>query len=294
MVEKNMDADVNTEADAGYYADLTVDMPFKKTFANEKDKEPLIVMLNVFLAKKLAYSIVDVDIKNPYVPGETIKDRGAIFDIRCEDSQGSKFLVEVQVGKQAYFIKRVLFYACMAITKSGKKGKWDFNYPAVYSLSFLSFDLDFGNDDIVQYLSLSNDNYPKIRYGYINLVFVRLGKFHKSEGECKTLQDRLMFSLRNAHRLREKPSEFNEEVFDKIFDIARISNFTLEERDSYEAAMKNERDRYAALKYAKEEGWEAGREEGFGRGVKEGATKLLTLLESGVSLPEAKRQLGLS
>jgi hypothetical protein len=25
MVEKDMDADVNTEADAGYYADLTVD-----------------------------------------------------------------------------------------------------------------------------------------------------------------------------------------------------------------------------------------------------------------------------
>ncbi|MDR3001801.1 MAG: hypothetical protein LBU89_11125 [Fibromonadaceae bacterium] len=48
MVEKDMDADVNTEADAGYYADLMVDMPFKKTFANEKDKEPLIVMLNVF------------------------------------------------------------------------------------------------------------------------------------------------------------------------------------------------------------------------------------------------------
>ncbi|MDR3000664.1 MAG: Rpn family recombination-promoting nuclease/putative transposase, partial [Fibromonadaceae bacterium] len=265
MVEKDMDADVNAEADAGYYADLTVDMPFKKTFANEKDKEPLIVMLNVFLEKKLTYPIVDVDIKNPYVPGETIENRDSVFDILCEDSQGSKFLVEVQVGKQAYFIKRVLFYACMAITKSGKKGNWDFNYPAVYSLSFLNFDLDFGNNDIVQYLSLSNDNYPEIRYGYINLVFVRLGKFKKNKSECKTLQDRLMFSLRNAHKLREKPSEFSEEVFDKIFDIARISNFTLSERDSYEASMKNERDRYAALKYA--------REEGFGRGEAKGRSE---------------------
>ncbi|MDR3002316.1 MAG: Rpn family recombination-promoting nuclease/putative transposase, partial [Fibromonadaceae bacterium] len=163
------------------------------------------------------------------------------------------------------------------------------------------FDLDFGNDDIVQYLSLSNDNYPEIRYGYINLVFVRLGKFKKSKSECKTLQDRLMFSLRNAHKLREKPSEFSEEVFDKIFDIARISNFTLIERDSYEAAMKNERDRYAALKYAKEEGrnegWEEGDKAGFGRGREEGRNEgreeLFALLESGVSLTEAKQKFGL-
>jgi hypothetical protein len=53
-----------------------------------------------------------------------------------------------------------------------------------------------------------------------------------------------------------------------------------------------------ALEVAKEEG----REEGFGRGVKEGVKQgaaharkeLLALWESGVSLPEAKRQLGLS
>jgi hypothetical protein len=34
----------------GYFADLKVDMSFKKTFANEDEKEPLIVMLNVFLS----------------------------------------------------------------------------------------------------------------------------------------------------------------------------------------------------------------------------------------------------
>ena len=28
-------------------ADLMADMPFKKTFANEEEKEPLITMLNV-------------------------------------------------------------------------------------------------------------------------------------------------------------------------------------------------------------------------------------------------------
>jgi predicted transposase/invertase (TIGR01784 family) len=288
MVAKNTDRNSPARS-LGYFADLKVDMPFKKTFANENEKEPLIVMLNVFLAKKLAHPIVDVDIKNPYVAGQTVENRDSIFDIRCEDSQGNRFIVEVQIGKQAYFIKRVLFYACMAIADSGKKGDWDFNYAPVYTLSFLSFDLDFGNDDIVQHLSLSNDSYPEIRYNYINMVFVRLTRFNKSLDECESLEDKLIFSLCHAHELKEKPEQFDEGVFDKIFDIAKISTFSLDERTYYEASMKNERDRYAALKCAREEG----REDGIGIGRQEARKELLALWESGVSLADAKQKFGL-
>jgi predicted transposase/invertase (TIGR01784 family) len=285
----------------GCFADLKLDMPFKKTFANESEKEPLIVMLNVFLARKLASPIVNVDIKNPYIKGQTLENRDSIFDILCEDAKGNKFLVEVQVGKQAYFIKRVLFYACMAITNSGKKGNWDFNYPKIYSLSFLNFELGFGNDDLVQYISLSNEDHPEIRYDYISMVFVRLSKFNKSLEECHTLQDKLIFSLRHAHELKEKPEQFGEEVFDKIFDIAKIAKFSIEERTEYEADMMNKLDQYAIVKCARDEGREEGmekgvaigREEGEVRGMERGREEVFSLLESGMSLAEAKKKLGL-
>jgi predicted transposase YdaD len=61
--------------------------------------------------------------------------------------------------------------------------------------------------------------------------------------------------------------------------------------------MKNERDRYAALKYAREEGFgrgEAkGRSEGREEGRNEGREELFALWESGVSLTEAKQKFGL-
>jgi predicted transposase YdaD len=65
--------------------------------------------------------------------------------------------------------------------------------------------------------------------------------------------------------------------------------------------MKNERDRYAALKYAREEGFgrgeakgrSEGREEGRNEGRYEGREELFALLESGVSLTEAKQKFGL-
>jgi predicted transposase/invertase (TIGR01784 family) len=281
----------------GCFANLKLDMPFKKTFANESEKEPLIVMLNVFLARKLKHPIVDVHIKNPYTPGQTFESRDAVFDIICYDSKGNKFLVEVQVGRQAFFVKRVLFYACMAVTNNAEKGDWDFNYPPVYTLSFMDFDLDFKNNDVIQYISLSNEDYPEIRYDYINMVFVRLPLFNKTLEECCTLQDKLIFSLRHAHELKAKPEQFGEGVFEKIFDIAQIARFSKEERAKYEAIMRNERDQYAILKCARDEGREEGEARGMDRGVaigrEEGREEVFSLLESGMSLAEAKRKLGL-
>jgi predicted transposase/invertase (TIGR01784 family) len=162
--------------------------------------------------------------------------------------------VEVQVGRQAFFIKRVLFYACMAVTNNAEKGDWDFNYPPVYTLSFMDFDLDFKNDDVIQYISLSNEDHPEIRYDYINMVFVRLPLFNKKLEECQTLQDKLIFSLRHAHELKVKPEQFGEGVFEKIFDIAQIARFSKEEREKYEASMINKRDQYAIAKCARDEG----------------------------------------
>jgi len=269
-------------------ADLMADMPFKKTFANEEEKEPLITMLNVFLAWKLTNQIVDVHIKNPYVAGQTSENRDSIFDIYCKDSEGKQFLVEVQVGKQAHFIKRVLYYACMAIANSGKKGDWDFNFPPVYSLSFMNFDLDFKNDDLVQYISLSNDAHPEIRYDYIGMVFVRLSRFTKALEECVTLQDKLLFSLCHAHKLKSKPEQFGEEVFDKIFDIARISKFTLEERLAYEADMRNERDQYAIRMTAMNEGREEGVAIGEARGEARGRNEILNLMAQGYNHEQIK------
>jgi len=241
----------------GHYAQLTHDFAFKKVFASEEDKELLIALLNEFLRQKLAYPITDVAIQNPYIKGQTKGNRGANLDIRCLDSKGNRFIVEMQIGRQKYFIKRTLFYSCMAVANSGQKGKdWDFNYPSVYSLSFLSFDLDFGenNDEIVQYISLHNDEHTEIKYNYINLAFVRLPSFKKSIEECRNFRDRLIFSLCHAHEFKSKPKQFKGKFFDRLFELAKFANFTADELAEYGASLMNKYDYQASIAYAKEEG----------------------------------------
>ena len=134
----------------------------------------------------------------------------------------------------------------------------------------MSFDLDFGNDDVIQHLSISNDEHPQIRYGYLNMVFVRLSRFKKSLDECETLQDKLMYSLCHAHKLRGMPEQFREDVLGKIFFFAKIANFSMDERAAYEADMMNKRDQYAIRMTAINEGIAIGEARGETRGRQEG------------------------
>nr|AGS52890.1 hypothetical protein [uncultured bacterium contig00016] len=105
--------------------------------------------------------------KGKYLQGETIGNRDSILYIRCKDEAGNNFIVEMQVSKQLHFFKRALLYLSMSIAASAKKGEgYDFNYPNIYSLNFLDFDMNSGGstEDIVQYVSLSDDNHPEIRF----------------------------------------------------------------------------------------------------------------------------------
>jgi predicted transposase/invertase (TIGR01784 family) len=197
--------------------------------------------------------------------GKTKRKRGAVFDVQCEDASGARFIVEMQVEEQEHFVKRSLFYLCMAVANLAKKGKmeskgkkvpYDYNIPPVYTLSFLSFDSDFGKncDEVIQYISLSNELHPDIRYGIVRMVYVRLSKFVKTEAECESDLDRMLFTFKNAHNLPKKPASFSKTVFRRLFDIARISNFSEEELMDYESEMKHFSDHANALAYAEKKG----------------------------------------
>jgi len=264
------------------FAPLTLDFTFKKAFANEQCKDLLLFLLNTFLKRVLKKPIRDVKIIHTALLGRTKKKRGAVFDVHCEDASGARFIVEMQVGKQENFIKRSLFYICMAVANLAKKGKmesrgkkipYDYDIPVVYTLSFINFDLDFGKncDEVVQYISLSNELHPEVRYDLIRMIYVRLAKFRKKEEECVSDIDRLLFIFKNAHKLTEEPKSFKKMVFKRILEIARISSFTDEELMFFDIEKKRYTDHKNIVAYAKKEG-EA---RGIGKGIRQTAKNML-------------------
>jgi len=246
------------------FAPLTLDFTFKKAFANERSKNLLLFLLNAFLAEKLKYPIKEVRLVRNEMLGKTRRNRGSIFDVSCEDENGNRFIVEVQIGWQKHFISRTFFYLCIIISNLAKKGKnYDFNLPKLYSISFMDFDLDFGKrcTEVVQHLSVRNDRHPEVRYDILQMTFVILPRFNKSESECKTLVDKILYSLKNGHKLKGVPKSFAEKELKEIFEVARISNFDSIELAKWEAAMMNRRDYETSIRDIKERSREEGKEE---------------------------------
>lgn len=272
------------------FAPLTMDIIFKKIFAEKDASARLLFLLNAFLKKVLKSKITKVRVTQPIEIEESPKGRIAIFDLQCEDEEENRYIVEMQVREEDFFIKRTFFYLCRAVSKMAKKGKsYDFNYPVVYTLSFLNFGLDFGNgcDEAVQYLSLSNDLHPEVRYDIMHMVYVQLSKFNKTEKECLDDADRLMFSLKNAHKLQKKPKSFDNEELGEIFDVAKISNLSEEEYMTLEQKRKYESAYFNTLAFAKrkatESGLAKGMEKGIEKGIEEKAFKIArSMLADGV------------
>jgi predicted transposase/invertase (TIGR01784 family) len=228
-----------------------------------------LFLLNTFLADRLKSPIKEVSILSGEQLGKTKFNRKAVFDVYCKDAIGARFIVEIQIDKQEHFISRTFFYLCMTIANLAKKGKkYDFNIPKLYSLSFMDFDLNFGKPctEVVQHLSIRNDLHPEIGYDMLQMTFVILPRFKKKESECKTIKDKLLFSLKNGHKLKKVPKDFKERELKDIFNIAEISNFNNDELYRYEAIMRNEYDQKACIAYAEKEG-EA-------RGLKRGKSEI--------------------
>jgi hypothetical protein len=161
----------------------------------------------------------------------------------------------------------------MAIADFAPKGKkWDFNFPNVYSLNFLDFDLGIwdASDSVLQHVRLLNEECPEARLDFLNFVFVRLPKFSKTLDECESLGDKLLFSLRHAHEYAEKPPQLCGGLFEKIFSLAKIANFTKSEQSDYRAMSMKKWDYGAAIDWAEEKGEKRGITIGEARGMEKG------------------------
>src|SRR5688572_3337165 len=95
------------------YLNPFTDFGFKKLFGEEASKPLLMDFLNALLP--LAYPITELSFRNAEQLGEGVDERKAVYDIYCQDSQGSYFIVEMQKAKQNYFKDRTIFYTTFPI-----------------------------------------------------------------------------------------------------------------------------------------------------------------------------------
>lgn len=267
------------------YVNFFTDYGFKRLFGEEPNKDLLRDFLNELLKEEQG-QIVDLNYLKDENLGGTSLDRKAIFDLYCENDRGEKFIVELQKAKQNYFKDRSVYYATFPIQQQAKRGAWDYELKAFYTIGILDFVFDEDKNDPDKYrydIKLQDIVTNKVFYDKLTFIYLEMPKFKKELHELETRFEKWLFAIKHLHRLDKVPDALREQVFEKFFEVAEIANFSREEMLKYEDSLKYYRDLKNSFDTAREDGWREGlsegRKEGRSEGVLSVARNLLDVLD---------------
>ena len=279
------------------YINFYTDFAFKKFFGTPANKEFLISFLNALLGLKGGGEIRDVRHLNTEKLPIVESDRKAIYDVYCENINGEKFIVEMQKASQINFIDRSLYYASFPIQEQGEKGylykldgskkSWDYSLKKVYVIGVLNFVLDDNpkHTEMLTHAKLKYDEYPDELYSdKLEFINIEMPKFVKKEDELDGMLDKWFFAMKNLYRLADRPKALRESIFKKLFNLAEIAKYDSSELIAYRDSLKDYRDYYNTIEYAKAEGKAEGKAEAVD----------FILTNMGLSLQEACKALGIT
>lgn len=254
------------------YINPFTDFGFKRLFGSASNKEFLISFLNSLFNED--DKIVDINYKNVEQKGYNPDERSAVYDLYCTTDSGSHIIVEMQRGAQRYFKDRTIYYSSFPMHEAAKKGMWDYQLPKIYTVAILDFTLPeyVGSPEFKHVVKLTDQNTGKVFYDKLAYFYLEMPKYitdieHIEETDFFSIW---LFLIKNLHYLDEIPAKIAHDIFLRFFRIAEIMAFTTEEKEAYEASLKQMRDYKNSLVLSKEEGIAIGKEEGIAIGKEEG------------------------
>ena len=262
----------------GKFMNPFTDVGFKHLFGREVSKDLLLELLRVILGDER--SVKRISLLNKEKIPKSLNQKVIIYDILCEDEDGTKFIVEIQNQYQDYFLDRALYYLCRMIDEQGLRGSaWNYEIYPVYGIFFLNFKIapltKFRTDVILADRETGRMVNSKMRHIYLSLPY-----FTKKEEECETDFDRWIYLLKNMDSFEKIPEYAPKSVFGKILEVADVASLNEEERWEYDQALKHYRDYnntlHTSYRQGKEEGYAEGRNEGRSEGLAEGEAIGLT------------------
>ena len=224
------------------YLDPKSDIVFKKIFGQHPHL--LKSFLNAVLPLPDDSLIVDLE----YLPNEQIPSipifKRTIADVKCKDSQGKIFIVEMQIEWTDSFMQRLLFGAAQAYVKQLTMGEAYHLLNPVYGLGLINSIFDEKTPEWYHHYGLVKINNPQeeIIRG-LTLVFVELPKFKADKPEDKKLK---VLWLRFMREISDTTREIDPTLFDvpeikEAITLTEEAAYTPAELDAYESYWKQVR-----------------------------------------------------
>jgi predicted transposase/invertase (TIGR01784 family) len=304
----------NNLAPGAVYADLRTDFMFKKAFGQ---KDIMIPFLNDILGTD---KIQDIDYHNVEQLGFDAEDRKVYYDLYCHCSDGKDFIVEMQRRSQRYYRERMVFYSTYPIQQQYIAAKlkheethpvdpfiFDYRLCPLYIISITDFvlehDANWPKDKFVSWYWTTERETRELYCNTPNYIFIELPRFKKVLQQNSALTEKWAYVFNNLAELKAVPDELSEKYFRKLFETAKIVNFTDVEQSSYIEDQKMKYDYENVMEYAVEQATKQAAEKAKAKGKAEGlaegeARKGLeiarNLLSMGLSAEQIVRATGLS
>lgn len=230
-----------TDKSLGIFINPFTDFGFKKIFGSEESKPLLISFLNDLLP--ITEKIISLEFKNIEKLGLVEEDRRAIFDIYCRDEKNNEFIVELQRAKQAHFQDRAAYYTSFLIQDQAKKGKWDFALTPIYFIGILDFSLaSFPDENYLHFGQIIDIYSQQVMFKKLNFIYIEMTKFKKQESELANHLEWWLYFLRELVTFDDIPNQFQGDIIEGAFNLAKLANMSYEDRHTYELSLKYYRD----------------------------------------------------
>jgi len=262
------------------FLDIKTDFAFKKVFGSADSKDILISFLNAIIDFENNRKIQDLTIVDPYNIPMLKGMKDTFVDVKAQLDDGSWVIIEMQMLNHEGFEKRVLYNAAKNYSIQLTKGDAYYLLNPVIALTITDFILFDTSSELInnfkliekkQFIEYSDD---------IELIFIELPKFIKTETELKTIQDKWLYFIKNAGDLDYIPNNIEQEL-EKAFDIANEANLSVEELE----LQHKKKDWIYIQKSSIELATKTGLKQGIEEGINKASTAIaLNLLEKGIDI----------
>ena len=251
------------------FIDLKRDFAFKWAFGTPGHEDLLLLLLKGLLPEK---HIRKVELGPQEQQSDREDSQDGIFDILCETDDGSSLSIEMQVCPQADFNDRMVFYSSFPIRNRVGQGVISNEYhpsynryklPPIYTIGILDFELHGVSESerVIRHFSIREDEDEKAQFtDSVHYITVELPKFDKVLSRLSSMQDYILYLIKNIGNMTEIPTEFKGKGLDKLLETCMFANMNETTQMNYVRKMMAERDRAGQLGYAHHQGREEEKE----------------------------------
>ena len=248
------------------------DIAFKRIFGTERNKDILLHFVNDILSGCKDQA----KIKNlEFIPTISVPDiavnRVSIVDIMCEDAEGKKIIIEMQVISDKEYLKRAQYYASRAYINQRTKDVHYKNLKEVIFIAICQKSILYNHEDYISYHQILELNTKERHLKDFSYTFIELDKFNKNTTQLKSMLDKWIYFFKHAEDGDSFPSNLKEEKYiHRALEELNSFNWTNEEIMAYEHLDAEIETYENVINTIKEQGIQQGIQQGIEQGIEQG------------------------